>query len=168
MSDAEDTTFEAADAGSSDTVPVRAGELKKGGFVVIKGHPCKVVDISTSKTGKHGHAKANITALDIFTNKKYEDVAPTSHNLAAPVVKRSEMQLMDIDDNDVNEDGSIASIMNPETGETVDDLRVPTNDPEYAPMIEALKADNKDILVTVLEAMGIRKIQAQFVQKDRT
>ena len=72
---------------------------------------------------------------------------------------------MDIDDNDVNEDGSIASIMNPETGETVDDLRIPTNDPEYTPMVEALKADTKDVLVTVLEAMGIRKIQAQFIQK---
>jgi translation initiation factor 5A len=67
MSDEE--VFESADAGASDTIPVRAGELKKGMHVVIKGHPCKVVDISTSKTGKHGHAKANITALDIFTNK---------------------------------------------------------------------------------------------------
>lgn len=81
----EEITFESTDAGSSDTVPIRAGELKKGMHVVIKGHPCKVIDISTSKTGKHGHAKANITALDIFTGKKLEDVAPTSHNLSAPI-----------------------------------------------------------------------------------
>ena len=102
MSDDEEHTFESADAGSSDTFPIRAGEVradvgagglsyttvprflqqqphpppppphqvKKGGFVCIKGHPCKVIEITTSKTGKHGHAKANITAVDIFTNKK--------------------------------------------------------------------------------------------------
>ncbi len=43
-----------------------------------------MIDISTSKTGKHGHAKANITALDIFTGKKLTEVKPTSANLYAP------------------------------------------------------------------------------------
>jgi hypothetical protein len=76
------------------------------------------------------------------------------------------MQLLDIDDNDVTEDGSIASLMVPETGETVDDLRVPQDD-EYKLLREALKDDKKDLFVTVLEAMGIRKIQAQYVSKDR-
>lgn len=30
------------DAGASLTYPIRAGEVKKGSHVVIKGHPCKV------------------------------------------------------------------------------------------------------------------------------
>lgn len=29
-------------AGASQTVPVRAGELKKGHYVMLKDHPCKV------------------------------------------------------------------------------------------------------------------------------
>jgi hypothetical protein len=41
----------------------------------------QVVDVSTSKTGKHGHAKCNFTAVDIFTGKKYEDMTPSSHNM---------------------------------------------------------------------------------------
>ena len=36
----------------------------------LKEKPCKIIDITTSKTGKHGHAKANITGIDIFTGKK--------------------------------------------------------------------------------------------------
>jgi len=40
---------------------------------MLKGFPCKVVDYSTSKAGKHGHAKATIVGVDIFTGnyKKY-------------------------------------------------------------------------------------------------
>ena len=33
---------------------------------MIKGKACKIVDMSTSKTGKHGHAKVHMVALDIF------------------------------------------------------------------------------------------------------
>lgn len=40
MSDEE--TFESADAGAAHCVPLKAGDIKKGTFVVIKGKPCKV------------------------------------------------------------------------------------------------------------------------------
>jgi len=64
-------------------IPLQAGELRKGSHVMIKGHPCKIAEITTSKTGKHGHAKAHIVALDIFTSKKYEDLCPTSQKMIA-------------------------------------------------------------------------------------
>lgn len=54
--------------------------------------------MSTSKTGKHGHAKANFTATDIFTGKKLEDVIPSTHTTSVPVVRRNEYQLLDISD----------------------------------------------------------------------
>ena len=43
----------------------------------LKEKPCKIIDITTSKTGKHGHAKANITGIDIFTGKKVMDISTT-------------------------------------------------------------------------------------------
>jgi translation initiation factor 5A len=35
----------------------------------INGRPCKFIDYSSSKTGKHGNAKASITGIDIFNAK---------------------------------------------------------------------------------------------------
>merc|ERR1712187_745737 len=118
MAEEPDTTFESTDAGSSHTYPLQAGELRKGSHVMIKGHPCKVAEITTSKTGKHGHAKAHIVALDIFTSKKYEDLCPTSHTMDVPFVKRTEYQLLSADP----DEGSVSLLL--ESGETKDDLNL--------------------------------------------
>merc|ERR1739842_290418 len=84
--------------GGSGTYPTASGSVKKGGFCMIKGFPCKVTDYSTAKVGKHGSAKAKIIGADIFTNNKYEDVCPTSHNVEIPVVNRKTYTVMAIAD----------------------------------------------------------------------
>ena len=37
--------------------------------IYYQNRPCKIVEMSTSKTGKHGHAKVHLVALDIFTGE---------------------------------------------------------------------------------------------------
>merc|ERR1712224_1103239 len=161
MSDDEGQTFETGDAGSAHTYPQAAGELRKGSYVMIKGHPCKVAEVTTSKTGKHGHAKVHIVALDIFTSKKYEDLCPTSHNVEVPFVKRIEYQVMNID-------GQSVSLMEEGAAETKDDLNLPNvvsigeptdDDNKLTKDIEeAFEKGDKNVIVIVQSACDTEKI----------
>lgn len=58
----------------------------------------QIMSMSTSKTGKHGHAKMNIVGVDVLTSKKYEDMTPTSHTVMVPIVTKTEFQVIDIAD----------------------------------------------------------------------
>jgi|UniRef100_K3WUI8 translation initiation factor 5A len=147
----DDYTFESTDAGASDTFPCEAGQIRKGGFIMIKGHPCKVVSVSTSKTGKHGHAKCNFTALDIFTNKKLEDIVPSTHTTSVPFVSRSEYTLLDITDDD------FLSLMD-DSGETREDIKLPTFPDNFAEEIRADFDAGKQLVLTVLKACGTEQV----------
>ena len=44
----ENYTIETSDAGASDTISVEAGQIRKGGYIMVKNKPCKVRDVSIS------------------------------------------------------------------------------------------------------------------------
>ena len=67
---AVDEQFEKIEQSGSQTYPASAGSIQKNSYMMIKGCPCKVVDVSHAKPGKHGAAKANIVGIDIFTGNK--------------------------------------------------------------------------------------------------
>ncbi|KAM0891955.1 hypothetical protein ACQ4PT_026067 [Festuca glaucescens] len=106
---------------ASGTYEQEASTIRKNGYIIIKNRPCKVVEISTSQTGKHGHRKYHFVAIDIFTGKKVEDIMPSSHNCDVPHVIRIDYQLIDI-----LEDGSVSRLT--ESGNTGDDIKLPTDE----------------------------------------
>ncbi|KAG2107688.1 initiation factor 5a [Suillus discolor] len=150
MSDDEqhNQQFEQASAGASLTFPMQCSALRKNGHVVIKGRPCKIVEMSTSKTGKHGHAKVHLVGVDIFTDKKMEDISPSTHNMDVPNVTRTEYQLLGVDDGFLN-------LMNTDGG-TKDDVKLP--DSKLGEDILAGFEVADTVMVTVTAAMGEEQV----------
>merc|ERR1712054_499385 len=125
--------------------PAQCSSIKKNHHVVIKEHPCKVVETSTSKTGKHGHAKVHMVGIDIFTGKKYEEICPSTHNMQVPIVTRTDYQLIDVDP-----DGFLSLLT--KDGNTKNDVKLPP-DETLAEQIKNDFEDGKDLIVSVVSAV---------------
>lgn len=123
-------------------------------YMMIKGRPCKVLNISVSKTGKHGHAKCNFTATDIFTGKKLEDMVPSSHGTTVPIVNKTEWEIIDI-----SEEGEL-TLMD-EAGNQKVDINLPPVPEGFGEEIRAAWDDGANqVMVTVQSAVGEEQIVA--------
>ncbi|CAF1180113.1 unnamed protein product [Rotaria sordida] len=152
-----DDDFQTGDAGASTTYPQQCSALRKNGFVMLKNRPCKIMEMSTSKTGKHGHAKVHMVGIDIFTGKKYEDICPSTHNMSVPNVKRVEYSLIDIDT-----DGYV-SLMD-DSSDTRSDIKLPEG--ELGQEIKAKFDSGEALKVTVLQALGEEAIITYKIEQD--
>jgi translation initiation factor 5A len=92
---------------------VPMGSLQKGRYIVIDGAACVVVDNVHSKPGKHGSAKANITALGMLDGKIRNVVGPAAENIECPVIEKRNAQVLSIT-------GTQANVMDMTTFETFD------------------------------------------------
>ena len=153
MASIEEQDFSVAATGSANaslTTPTQASALRKGGFVLMKGHPCKISHMSTSKPGKHGHAKVTLEAYDIFTHKKYEEISPAHANVDVPIVVRREYLLLMVD-------GGYLSLFDNDSGETKEDVRMPVGEVREK-IRKVMEKSGKDIFVVVLGAMGVEMV----------
>jgi len=133
--------------------PLQASSFRKGTNIILKDKPCKVVEMSTSKTGKHGHAKVNFTGIDIFTGKKYKEIQGSTHPMLTFESVKSEWGVMAC-----AEDGSLSLI--DEKGETRDDLSLPSDDDLAKQIRDNFEAGEKEVFVSVLTALGIDQIMS--------
>ncbi|TDG99053.1 hypothetical protein EPR50_G00206870 [Perca flavescens] len=138
-----DVDFQSGDSGASSTYPQQCSALRKNGYVMIKERPCKIVEMSTSKTGKHGHAKVHLVGIDVFTQKKLEDICPSTHNMDVPNVTRKDYQVIDVSE-------GYLSLMD-DGGNTREDLKLPDN--ELGKEIEKRFDNGETFMVSVLKAL---------------
>jgi len=68
--------------------PVDVGSLRVGGYMLIDDQPCRIVDITKSKPGKHGSAKARIVAIGTFDGVKRSIVKPVDAKSEVPLVDK--------------------------------------------------------------------------------
>ncbi len=98
---------------------VEVRELKVGGYMVIDDEPCKIVEMTTSKPGKHGEAKARIVAIGVFDGQKRSVVYPVKHKVKVPIIEKKEAQILAVMGDEVQ-------LMDSETFETFE-LKIPEN-----------------------------------------
>lgn len=96
---------------------VQANSLKTGSFVLLEGVACKVVDVTISKSGKHGASKARIVAIGLLDDKKRDVVMPGAENIEIPIIEKKNAQVLYVS-------GDTANVMDSETYETFD-LKIP-------------------------------------------
>jgi len=93
--------------------PVDVGSLKTGSYVIVDDEPCRIVDLTKSKPGKHGSAKARIVSIGVFDGVKRSFVKPVDAKVDVPMIdKRSgqviatlpnTLQIMDLENYEVFE-----------------------------------------------------------------
>lgn len=146
-SDNSDYECEAANSGAAHTEQVGVNTIKINSFVMIDDHPCKVIDLQKYKVGKHGHAKAAIKGVDVFTGKALTTHKPTHGMIEIPNVKREILRVLNIEDSYIT--------LQAQNGDIREDIELPAN--ELGEKIkntfasESVVAGDSEILVTVME-----------------
>lgn len=87
------------------------GDLKSGSYVVVDGEPCRVVEVSKTKTGKHGSAKVHVIAIGLFTGSRKTLTGPSDQRVEIPIIDKRYAQVLAIL-------GDKAQLMDLETYET--------------------------------------------------
>ena len=93
--------------------PVGVGSLRKGGYIIVDDEPCRIVDITKSKPGKHGSAKARVVAIGVFDGVKRSFVKPVDANAEVPMIEKKSGQVFAVSSSSVQ-------IMDLETYEYLD------------------------------------------------
>ena len=86
-------------------------ELKVGRYMLIDDEPCKIMELTMSKPGKHGEAKARIVAIGAFDNQKRSVVFPVKHKIKVPIIEKKTAQVLSVANKE-------AQLMDSETFET--------------------------------------------------
>ena len=111
------------------TRPTDANSIKRGSYIVVDGEPCQVIDLSHSKTGKHGHAKIRMEAIGLFDKKKRSPVMPSTAKVQVPLIDKRNAQVITLE-------GKEMSVMDKESYETLSIAK--PSDPEFLSKLEEI------------------------------
>ncbi|MEX2706081.1 MAG: translation initiation factor IF-5A [Candidatus Freyarchaeota archaeon] len=74
-------------------------KLKVNSYLLIDDEPYKVVSTTTSKSGKHGHAKTRLVAVSLFDESKKDVVFPSDARVEVPVIDKRNGQVISVGEN---------------------------------------------------------------------
>jgi translation initiation factor 5A len=114
------------------TRPTDANSIKRGSYILVDEEPCQVLDLSHSKTGKHGHAKIRMEVIGIFDKKKRSPVMPSTAKVQVPLIDKRNAQVISLE-------GEEMSVMDSESYETLS-IPKPANEEHLKKLNEIVNA----------------------------
>jgi len=136
----------------------KASAVRKGDIILLKvTHPAKIVEMSTSKTGKHGSAKCHLIGLDIFTGKKIEGLFGSTDDVTLPDLDKVDMLLKE-----VKEDGRL--VASDRSGETFADIQIASG--QLSDNLKKAHAAGKPLTLCVVTCMGKRVVTTYKERKN--
>ena len=127
---------------STHVEPTTLGALKIGDHILINDMPCKIVELTRAKTGKHGSCKVMLIAIDIFLGKKNEISKPSTTSIEKVLIERHHYLLVSILDDFLN-------LMNDKC-DPIDYFKLPYN--EIGHKIQNLYENGKNVKIITLHA----------------
>jgi len=147
------------------TRPLKASAFRKGGYILLKNYPCKIMRMTISKTGKHGHAKVKFVGIDIFTQRKHQELQASTHPMQEVIVTKADYFVADFD----TKSGQLSLLdSNNEAYEfSLNPLHFTyTGSKDDAPIdFQVYKAyktlpDGQELMISVTKAMGVEQIMS--------
>jgi len=136
----------------------KCSELRILGFVVINNRPCRINEISKSKSDKNGYFEVHLVATDVITKDRYEDDCLSYQRRDVPNMEMKNYEIKEFD-----KDTWIAVLIDPGTGKYGPDVRLRWNDIKK---LGRESATERQKIVTVMSICG--KETAEFVElKER-
>jgi translation elongation factor IF5A len=147
---------------SEPIIYMQALNINIGDHLVIDGCPCKIIDRSVSKTGKHGGCKVNFMGIDIFTQKKYTVIHKSGAAVKVPVIIKNDYLLANI----IEDEPSYLSLIS-EKQILREDIQLPSNDLGQKIMEDFINDKNNDtnITVTIQKSMDKESVISYKINK---
>ncbi|KAK3600970.1 hypothetical protein CHS0354_004198 [Potamilus streckersoni] len=93
----EGNVSHASDPSVSKTFLTNCSDLRENGYVVLKGHTCKIVAIRKFHSpAKYGTPKVHLVGIEVFTGETLEDIFQAGRLIEVPSVNIKEYQLLKI------------------------------------------------------------------------
>jgi len=112
--------------------PTDANAIKRGSYILVDTEPCLVLDLSHSKTGKHGHAKIRMEVIGMFDGKKRSPVMPSTNKVHVPMIDKRNAQVITLEEVEM-------SVMDTESYETLS-IPKPTDEDHLNKLNEIINA----------------------------
>jgi len=81
---------------------INATEARSGASIMIENFPYTIRSNDISKTGKHGHAKCRIEAINILDGKKKVLAVNGHERFECPIVNKNKAQVLSINKENAN------------------------------------------------------------------